>query len=152
MKVWAYGCAAFLTLSACGGIGSSAINPLNWFGGQEEEAGVLPENVTVVRDARPAISEITRLSVETVPGGTVVHARGLVPAPGWFAADLVRDASRSAPGVVTFAFRAAPPISPSAGSGSARVITAATFLTDGELAGVNEIRVYSTSNIRSARP
>ncbi|MEL7460677.1 MAG: hypothetical protein AAFX45_03950 [Pseudomonadota bacterium] len=152
MRVWAIGCVACLTLSGCGGIGSSAINPLNWFGGQEEEASVLPQNVEVVRDARPVIAEITRLSVETVPGGAIVHARGLVPAPGWFAADLVRDPSRSEPGVAAFAFRAVPPVAPSGGTGSARVITAATYLSNGDLVGVREIRVYSASNIRATRP
>ncbi|MEO1239453.1 MAG: hypothetical protein AAFW64_07310 [Pseudomonadota bacterium] len=152
MRIWAFGCMACLGLAGCGGIGSSAINPLNWFGGQEEDVSVLPDNVEVVRDRRPVISEITRLSVETVPGGAIVHARGLVPAPGWFAADLVPDPSRSEPGVATFAFRAAPPVVTSGGSGSARVITAATFLSNGDLAGVREVRVYSTSNIRAARP
>lgn len=152
MKTWALGCLACLALSGCGGIGSSAINPLNWFGGQEEEATVLPENVEVVRDRRPVIAEITRLSVETVPGGAIVNARGLVPAPGWFAADLVLDPSRSEPGIATFAFRAVPPEAPSSGGGSARIITAATYLSVGELAGIREIRVYSANNVRATRP
>ena len=151
MKVWSIGLVACVTLAGCGGIGSSAINPLNWFGGQEEQAGVLPENVEVVRDRRPVIAEITRLSLETVPGGAIVSARGLVPTPGWFAADLVLDPSRSGPGIAAFAFRAAPPQATSGGSGSARIITAGTYLSDGDLVGIREIRVYSASNIRATR-
>ena len=151
MKSWMVLCAACLALSACGGLRSSALNPANWFG-SNDEAEVIPADVEVVRDPRPVINEITRLSVETVPGGAIVHARGAVTSPGWFAADLVRDPGRSGAGVATFAFRAVPPEAPGSGTGSARIITAATYLSDADLEAVREIRVYSATNMRSARP
>lgn len=142
--------ATFL-LSGCGGIGSSNLNPFNWFGNSGPEE-VLPENTVVVRDPRPLIQQVTDVAVERVPGGAILRARGAAPVAGWFAADLVLDPAQSRDGVLTFGFRAAPPDVPARGTGNARLITAATYLSDGDLQGVREIRVRGRSNIRATRP
>ena len=152
MRSWVWGLAASLALAGCGGIGSSALNPANWFGGGGQEEEILPENATVIRDPRPAIQQVTLVAVEDVPGGAILHARGLVPVPGWYAADLVLDPARSGDGILTYGFRAAPPATPSQGGGRALIVTAATFLSEDDLAGVREIRVAAQSNIRSVRP
>ncbi len=146
------GLVALLALAGCGGFGSSPLNPGNWFGSSSETDEILPENATVIRDPRPVIQQVTLVSVENVPGGAIVHARGTVPQPGWFAADLVPDPARSSGGILTFGFRALPPETPSQGSGRALIVTAATFLSDDDLIGIREIRVAAQQNIRSARP
>ncbi len=150
MKLWVVALAAALTLSACGGIGSSRLNPFNWFGNSQEEE-ILPENAVVVRDSRPVIEQVTALAVEQVPGGAIVRARGAAAVPGWYATDLVVVPAQSGNGVVTYDFKAIPPEVPGRGTGNARLITAGTFLSDDDLQGVREIRVRARTNIRSTR-
>ncbi|MEL7027106.1 MAG: hypothetical protein AAGO57_07765 [Pseudomonadota bacterium] len=151
MKTWAMGLAALLMLAGCGGIGSSALNPANWFGRSNDDQ-VLPENTVVVRDTRPLIEEITVLAVEKVEGGAIVRARGAAATAGWFNASLLTEPERSGNGVLVMSFRASQPEFPSQGQGSARLITAATFLGSSELAGVRSVQVLSRTNVRAAQP
>jgi len=143
--------AGVLLLSACGGIGSSNLNPFNWFGGQNEPEPFLPAEAVVQTDPRPLVQDAVSVTISQTPGGAILHARGVTPQAGWHSADLVLDTARSGNGVLAFGFRAAEPAAPSRGTGNARTLTAATFLSDGDLAGIREIQVYTATTIRRLR-
>ena len=143
-----------LFLAGCGGgAGLGSLNPFNWFrsGGDEVETLVAPRQIDR-RDTRPLAEEITDIAVERVPGGAILRVRARVAATGWHGADLAADPARSGEGVLTFTFRARPPEAPVPQAGPAsRRLVAAVFLSEGDLAGVRQLRVVSRGNIRSAR-
>lgn len=143
-----------LVLAGCGGIGSSAFNPMNWFrsGGEEATEALVPAEALQRRDSRPLVEEVTDLVVERVPGGAIVRARARVAATGWYGAALVPEPERSGPGVLAYTFRAQEPAVPVPQAGPAsRRLVAATFVSDQELLGIRQIQVASRSNIRTAR-
>lgn len=151
MKLHVLALTGLFLLSACGGIGSSNLNPFNWFGGQDEPEPFLPPEAEVQTDPRPLVQDVVSVSIEQTPGGAILHARGVTPVAGWHSADLVLDPARTGNGVLAFGFRAAEPGAPSRGTGNARTLTAATYLSDGDLAGVREIQVYTATTIRRLR-
>lgn len=143
---------ALVLLAGCGGgIGSSSLNPFNWFrGGEEARETFVPP--TAQQDSRPLVEEVTDIVVERVPGGAILRARGRVAATGWFAADLVAEPERSGAGVLAFTFRAVPPPVPAGVTGSAsRLVVAGVYLSDEDLFGIGQIQVAAQTNIRTAR-
>ncbi|MEM9710241.1 MAG: hypothetical protein AAF871_15810 [Pseudomonadota bacterium] len=133
-------------LSTCGGIGSS-----NFFNRSEEPEGLVPANAFAVVDTRPLVAEVTALTLETVPGGAILRARGLAPVPGWWSAGLSPEPERSANGVLAYTFRARPPEAPARGTGRARELNVARYLTDGDLAGIRQIQVIGQNQSRAIR-
>ena len=142
-------------LAGCGDVGSSNLNPFNWFGGGSDvEIAVTPEGVPI--DPRPLIDQVVDVAAERVPGGIIVRATGLPPTLGYWSADLVPadpDLRPDENGVVTLDFRALPPVvAQPPGSPSSRQIVTGYFLSEQTLRGVRAVAVRAERTTRSFRP
>ncbi len=139
-----------LVTSAC----SSRLNPLNWFGRDRSEAvrvvEVAPGGVV---DPRPFVDQVISLRVDRAPGGAIINTVGLAPAQGyWDAALLPENNKTPIDGVLTFQFRANPPLKASQqGTERSREISVGVYLTDQEMSGVRTIVVRGAQNQRSVR-
>ena len=96
-----------LALTSCAAIQQSRLNPGNWF--EREDTSEPVENLPLpVNDPRPLVAQVTSLRIDPTPEGAIIWAVGLPATQGYWQADLVRvDTS---PGVLSYAFRAAPPV------------------------------------------
>jgi hypothetical protein len=138
-----------VALSGCGGLRQSKLNPFNWFGRSEpRETIVLPGEKA---DPRPLVEAVLSLSVEPMPGGAIVRARGQTPTQGWWQAELVElDVDEN--GVLAFEFRLLPPITNTdVSTPQSRQVDVAVFVSDYKLEFVHEIVVQGATNARSAR-
>jgi hypothetical protein len=138
-----------VALSGCGGLRQSKLNPFNWFGRSEpRETIVLPGEKA---DPRPLVEAVLSLSVEPMPGGAIVRARGQTPTQGWWQAELVElDVDEN--GVLAFEFRLLPPITNTdVSTPQSRQVDVAVFVSDYKLEFVREIVVQGATNARSAR-
>ena len=138
-----------VALSGCGGLRQSKLNPFNWFGRSEpRETIVLPGEAT---DPRPLVAAVLSLSVEPMPGGAIVRARGETPTQGWWNAELVPQ-DLDDKGVLVYEFRLLPPAGrPDVNTQQSREIDVAIYLSDTKLEPVREIVVQGARNARSAR-
>jgi hypothetical protein len=145
--------AAILMLGACEAIGNSRANPFNWFGGNQEQAADATARPAPATDPRPLVAEISALRLDKAPGGVIIHATGLPPTQGyWQAALVATNDGLPQNGELLLELRARPPLSQAAtGTPASREISAARFLTDQSLEGVNTITVRAAQNARSAR-
>lgn len=152
-------CAA-LAVGGCARLAESRINPLNWFGRSVEVLApasaeatrplVPPGRATVIVDARQPVLSVRGMAVDRMPDGAIVRATGVTATQGWFNAQLVRRGLEN--GVLTLEFVAeAPPAPAGTGAEATRQITAATRLSEADLAGVRVIRVRGAQNAREAR-
>ncbi|WP_114286216.1 hypothetical protein [Candidatus Halocynthiibacter alkanivorans] len=160
---------SFGVLAGCaGGSGGSlaSLNPFNWFGASETvavaDAAAVPGQVVLqslapkkgyvdFTDTRPMISTVTALSSERSPDGAIIRASGVVPALGYFDAQLVKIPAEK-PGQLLYQFRARPPAGSAViGAARQRGITVAVFLTLQQLEGINEIKVLAAENARVTR-
>jgi hypothetical protein len=158
------GCAGGTGGGSAGFVGS--LNPFNWFGNSEtvtvadaaEVSGqvVLPslapgKGYVDFTDTRPMISSLTSLSTERSPDGAIIRASGVVPALGYYDAQLVKITPEK-PGQLLYQFRARPPEGSTAiGAARQRDITVAVFLTLQQLEGIREIKVLAAENARVTR-
>ena len=146
------GLASALILGGCG-IQDTRLNPFNWFGSDEESETVDEVAIPVDTDTRPLMPVVTSLVIERTPGGAIVRATGLPPEQGWYDAALVSE-TRGEPvaGLLTFAFRARPPITPTrVSTEQSREIVVGRFVSDITLANTREIRVVGAENVRASR-
>ncbi len=91
------------------------------------------------------------MSIARSTTGAIVTATGLVPALGYYDAQLVPVPSEAA-GTLTYDFRVrAPQTSPGLGTAQQRRITAAYSLTFPELEGVKRIVVRGANGSRQIR-
>ncbi len=138
------GCSSF----GSSGIGSSKLNPFNWFGGSEETAAVSP--LEKPADSRLLVTSVTSLTLERMPGGVIVRATGLPPTQGYWDAQLV--ARPVTDGSIVYDFRVFPPVGAAAVSTpQSREVTVASFLSDIRLATISRITVQGENNARSTR-
>jgi hypothetical protein len=136
-------------VAGCGGFRDSRLNPLNWFGRSEpRETVALPEEA---RDARPLVEAVLSMTVEPIPGGAIVRARGQTPTQGWWQAELVPlDIGEG--GTLVYEFRLLPPVGRTdVNTPQSRQVDVAIFISDIRLERVDEIVVQGASNARSAR-
>lgn len=141
-------------VTGCARVSESRLNPLNWFGRSTPAPTVSLPGTGAIIDDRPLIETITALEIERTPGGAIIRAAGVAPVQGWYGAELTPENRDAEPvdGVVTFFFRALPPLDPTRVSTPAsRELVVATYLTDAALEGVREIRVVAQTNARVAR-
>lgn len=139
----------------------------SWFGfgsGDEPSEGaasVAATGLSVEQVAVPAAADGTVLVdglTEVVPEpalrGVIVRATSIAPTQGYYDAELVA-ANKGAPdanGIVTFAFRAKPPLGrASVGPARSRVLTSAVFVGDAELTEIRGFRVISRTNTVNLR-
>jgi hypothetical protein len=136
-------------IAGCGGFRDSRLNPANWFGGSEPRETVAPTVESA--DPRPLVETVLSMSVEPVPGGAIVRARGQTPTQGWWQAELVAlDIDDK--GALVYEFRIAPPPQGApANTPQSRQLDVAVFVSDFRLEGVREIVVQGATNARSAR-
>lgn len=139
-----------LTISACGRIRESRLNPFNWFGGSEAVA-VQEVGPEVDEDGRQLVAEVTGLVLDRAAGGVIVRAVGLPPTQGFWEAELVaRPIDEN--GVLVYDFRVFPPPSGAAVSTrQSREIVVAAFLSNQRLEGISQISVQGTVNARAVR-
>jgi hypothetical protein len=137
------------TLAGCGGLRESRLNPFNWFKKSEaRETVVLPVDAA---DPRPLVDQVLTLSVEPIPGGAIVRARGLTPTQGWWEAELVpRPLDEN--GTLIYDFRILPPITRTdVNTPQSREVDVAIYISDFKLEAVREIVVQGSGNSRVAR-
>ena len=133
-----------LGVSGCGRIGSSRLNPMNWFGHAR------PTEVTALyvapEDSRPLVAQVTLLKVEPYPGGAIVRATGLPPTLGYWQAELVAQPVDDQ-GRLIYEFRIYAPLDPAAaGTPYARQINVAAAISTIKLAGVTSVVVQGAGN------
>jgi hypothetical protein len=136
-------------VGGCGGFSDSGWNPANWFGGSEpRETIVLPGEAA---DPRPLVETVLSMTVEPMPGGALVRARGQTPTQGWWQAELVPVDIDDA-GSLVYEFRLLAPLGPTGvNTPQSRQVDVAAFVSDIRLDGVREIIVQGATNARSAR-
>jgi hypothetical protein len=140
---------AAAALAGCGGFRQSRLNPFNWFGRSEpRETIVLPDER---QDARPLVETVLSMTVEPIPGGAIVRARGQTPTQGWWKAELVPlDIDQD--GVLVYEFRLVPPVGQTdVNTPQSRQVDVAIYISDIRLDRVREIVVQGATNARSAR-
>lgn len=144
-------------LTACGGGNNnqggfwSRVNPFNWFGKQEVQT--ISPSVTV-RDDRKLVAQVQDLKVEQVPGGAIVHAKGLADRQGYYDAGLVpqKPEENLKNGKLVLEFRVKPPIDPTQISTKrSREILVARFISSQALEGINSVSVIASQNRRTVR-
>lgn len=131
-------------LAGCGA-GQSRLNPLNWFGSDQEQriAAARAEPV------RPVVDQVVSLEVAPTTGGAIVSTVGLPPTQGYWEAELVRVATDD-PSLLLLDFAILPPLAPQpVGTQPSREVLAGTRFTTQELAGIRTIAVQGLSNRRS---
>jgi len=139
---------AGLMLAGCG---DSGLNPFGWF---SRPAGPETlEDIEIARsiDNRPLIVQVAEVRAERLPGGVILRATALPPTQGWYSAALVSD-GEAENGVLSFALRAYPPLSPQPSSTvQSRRIDVGAYISDASLAGVTTLRVRAGRNAISVR-
>jgi hypothetical protein len=135
--------------AGCGRIGQSKLNPFNWFRRSEpRERIVLPAKGA---DQRELVAAVVSMSVEPMPGGAIVRARGETPTQGWWEAELV-PLPVSEDGVLVYEFRLSPPKTRTdVNTPQSRQLDAAIYISDYKLGAVREIVVQGATNARVSR-
>ncbi len=160
-----------LTLTACGTVRESKINPFNWFGQSRSEAiqpkkntnPLIPEKSggifaglraqDAIYEGRP-FEQITNLTIERIPGGAIIRATGLAARQGYYSVQLTAENEDELPvdGVLTYRLEGRRPSeNTNVGTKPTREVTAARRLTDQELRGVRSIRVEGQLNALVSR-
>ncbi|MBR9649688.1 hypothetical protein [Thalassovita aquimarina] len=151
-----------VVLSGCG---NSRLNPKNWFGRSQPAPVANAADVNPLIPARRSrllardtsyqgqlVGEIRDLTIERVPGGAMARVTGLADRQGPYEVRLMpMNDGQPVGGVLSFELRALGSPRNPVGPEASRLLTAAVFLTDQELAGVREIKVLGARNARSSR-
>jgi hypothetical protein len=159
-----------LTLSACGAVRYSRVNPFNWFGQAQSETVAETENTNPLiprsgglfanARARNALylgqpfEQITNLTIERVLGGAIVRATGLAARQGIYAVQLTpeNEAEEPVDGVLTYRLEGIRPSKNTpVGTNPTREVIAARRLTEQQLRGVRSIRVEGSQNALVSR-
>ena len=162
--------AATLSLSACGAIRDSRVNPFNWFG-QSQPASVAPKEQTnpliptragLFGNARAEeqiysgtpFDQVSNLTVERIPGGAIIRATGLAARQGSYDVRLtpVNEDEEAVEGVLAYRLeRILPDRRTNVGTQPTREVVAARRVTDQTLRGVRVIRVEAARNAVESR-
>ncbi len=140
--------AALLTLSACGAVRESRLNPFNWFGRSEPT-----ETITLVEkvDPRLLVADVLSMSVEPYSGGAIVRATGRAETQGWWDAELV-EAKTDDPTTLVLEFRLLPPlVRGDVSTPQSREVTVAMTLSPSRLETIGSITVQGANNARATR-
>jgi hypothetical protein len=136
-------------LAAC----ETRLNPLNWFGGAEEERVVVDqEAVRDPNDPRDLVATVASLNVDALPGnsGAILRAVGVPPTQGFWEAELVEVPGEE--GQLVYEFRVFPPAGRAdAGPQPSREIVAGAELNRFDLQGIRTITVRGAANQLTVR-
>jgi hypothetical protein len=138
-----------LAVAGCGGLRDSKLNPFNWFKKSEpRETIVVPEKQA---DPRGLVDAVLSLSVEPIPGGAIVRARGQTPTQGYWQAELVPQPLTEG-GTLVYDFRIFPPTTKvDINTPQSRQVDVAIYISDVKLENVREIVVQGATNARASR-
>jgi len=138
-----------VALAGCGGLRDSKLNPRNWFRkSAPRETIVLPGEKV---DTRGLVDAVLSLSVEPMPGGAIVRARGQLPVQGYWKAELVPQPLTEG-GSLVYEFRIFPPPGKTdVNTPQSRQVDVAIFISDVKLQNVREIVVQGATNARASR-
>jgi len=137
-----------LTVSACGRIRDSRINPFNWFGRDRTETVAVTDEA-LLRDPRPFVAEVLSLKIEPTPEGAIIRAVGLPTLQGYWNAELV-EIERDDPSTLTYEFRVTPPpFQTRQSTQRSREIIVAKDISTNRLNKVRTITVIGQSNRRA---
>jgi hypothetical protein len=157
-----------MTLSACGAVRDSRLNPFNWFGGSREVAGdvqtadgtaqanpLIPQRRGAFR--RPdavymgqPLDQVTELRIERVADGAIVRVQGIAQRADAYDIRLVPQPTERA-GELHYQLQGEFPELTRSTIRLQRPVTVAIHLTDQELEGVRRIRVSALRNARESR-
>ncbi len=142
-----------MTLTACGRLRESRINPFNWFGRGERVQTTDIAAPAKRQDGRQLVANVTSLVIDRTKGGAIIRAVGLPPTQGFWAAELVPiEGSDAESGELVYEFLIFPPPKPQQVSTQrSREITVAAFLPDSRLNEIARITVRGTATSQSAR-
>ena len=138
---------ATLVVAGCG----TRLNPLNWFGSDEETIAGAPDSFT--SDPRDLVAEVTSLRIERVVGGAIIHATGLPPTQGYWDAELVpvNDEEPDENRRLVYEFRVFPPIIDRPPSTTqSREIVVAHYISDRTYQDARGISVVGAGNTRTS--
>jgi len=163
---------ATMTVTACGAVRDSRVNPLNWFGNsrsepiqrapEKEDNPLIPEErrglfTSVRRETEvylgTPLDQVSGLVIERVPGGAIVRATAIASVDGVYNVRLTPADEDSEPdenGVLTYRFEGLKPADATRRSSQRqRTYNAALRLTDQELSRVRTIRVEGQRNAQT---
>ncbi|AWB48298.1 hypothetical protein HYN69_07035 [Gemmobacter aquarius] len=138
-----------LSLTGCGFVAKSKLNPFNWFTKSEpRESIVLTAEKAETRDLA---AEVIDMQVLPYSAGALIRATGRMPTQGWWNAELVaRPLDEN--GVLVYDFRVFAPVTDTpVGTPQSREVTVAVSISPQKLDGVREIVVQGATNARSSR-
>lgn len=151
-----------MTVSACGAVRDSRINPFNWFG--KSRAAAMPaENANPLIPQRRGsilgnretpyqgvrIGQITDVKVERVGDGAIIRVHGVAQRVDAYNLKLIARETKT-PSVVEFELLAEFPAGSQTVAGT-RPVVAARHLSTQDLEGVRIIRVLGGTNAREVR-
>lgn len=139
-----------LTVTACGRIRDSRVNPFNWFGRDRSETVEVVDEA-FLRDPRPFVSQVLSLKVEPTPEGAIIRTVGLPTIQGYWNAELL-EVDRDDPTTLTYEFRVTPPpVQTAQSTQRSREIIAARAVSTSRLNKVRTITVIGQSNRRAVK-
>lgn len=154
-----------MTVTACGTVRESRLNPFNWFGrstsvavepSESEVNPLIPRRNMILSAPERSyqgtpVETVTELFIRRVPGGAIIEVTGVMRSAGSFDVRLTRVDSAQ-PDRLVYSMRALQPrTTAGVGSDHSRTVTAALTLTDQELAGIRAIEVRAQRNVRTTR-
>lgn len=153
------------TLTACGSIRESRMNPFNWFGAsreapvsetQAQSNSLIPQRTrSALRRPEPvfegqALDQVTTLAVEPASDGAIIRVEGIAQRADAYDIRLVPVPTERT-GELHFALQGQFPELTNRTIRLPRPIVVATHLTEQELIGVRTIRVSAARNARESR-
>ncbi|SDW93322.1 hypothetical protein [Litoreibacter albidus] len=142
--------AVSLTVTACGRIRDSRVNPFNWFGRDRTETVAVADEA-LLRDPRPFVAQVISLKVEPTPEGAIIRVVGLPGLQGYWNAELL-EVDRDDLSTLTYEFRVSPPPYQTRQSTQrSREIIAAKAVSTNRLNKVRTITVIGQSNRRAVK-
>lgn len=139
-----------LTVTACGTIRDSRLNPFNWFG-RDRAQTIEVTDEALLRDPRPFVANVISLQVDKTPEGAIIRAVGLPQLQGYWDAVLL-EVDRDNPETLTYEFRVAPPpFQTRQSTQRSREIIVARAVSNTRLSRVRTITVIGQGNRRAVR-
>ena len=143
--------AVVLTVGACGSVGDSRLNPMNWFGRESTETLAPSGGWQTEVDRRALVPQVTGLEVIQTTGGALVHASGVTETQGWWDVEL-RPVNRGRPidGTLIYEFVvASPPGQTRVSTEASRSVSAGVKIPQARLTDVRRVVVRGAGNQRS---
>lgn len=145
--------AVVLALGACGSVGESRLNPMNWFSKRSAETLAPSSGWGGQTDRRALVPAVTDVEMLRTPEGAVLRATAQMATQGWWDVELrpIND-ERPIDGALIYEFVAAAPFAPTpSGSDASRIVTAGVKISNARLDGVRRVVVRGAQNAREVR-